>query len=463
MRDYQIKIEPFEYVALQDIRIHKGINCHADAEIILRIKDDRREAYLSRLYADTWVKVTAEGEEGMNTILFHGIVTDFAMEQDGYETLLRLKAESGTVLMDAKEHYRVFQNKDTACSLLFDQITAGYAGGRAQLTEGESDRTEGVLMQYHETDWAFLKRLASLHNRYLTPDVSRKGCCYTVGMPEGMEQGFTATDITLTLDARTYRQNAGNGIKGLQPADMLTLTVTDREICQLGDFMLYKGGRYYIYDIITRYKGAECVHEYKLRRKEGLQTLPEEHQDVAGCSFEAVVTGVRKDTVQIDIQGDEWQAADGKKWFSYATVYSSPDGTGWYSMPEVGDTVRLYVPDKEGRCLVTSSVHKETDSARQDPDRKSFKTKYGKEILFTPDTVLITNNQGMTIEMNDQEGISMTSDKDILIQADGEMTIASGSASLLMAAEEILQVKQGGTTMTLSDDIYFTGGEFRIQ
>lgn len=43
------------------------------------------------------------------------------------------------------------------------------------------------------------------------------------------------------------------------------------------------------------------------------------------------------------------------------------------------------------------------------------------------------------------------------------MSIASGSASLLMAAEEILQVKQGGTTMTLSDDIYFTGGEFRIQ
>ena len=114
MRDYQIKIEPFEYVALQDMEIHKGINCHADAKLILRIKDDRRDAYLGRLYADTWVKVTAEGETGMSTTLFYGIVTDFAMDQDGYETLLRLKAESGTVLMDDKEHYRVFQNKDTA-------------------------------------------------------------------------------------------------------------------------------------------------------------------------------------------------------------------------------------------------------------------------------------------------------------------------------------------------------------
>ncbi len=318
-------------------------------------------------------------------------------------------------------------------------------------------------MQYHETDWAFLKRLASLHNRYLTPDASRKGCCYTVGLPEGIEQSFAAPDITLTLDARTYRQIAGNGVKGLQMADMLTLTATDREIYQLGDFMLYEGGKYYVYDIITRYIGAECVHEYKFRRKEGLRTLPEEHQNVAGCSFEAVVTGVQRDTVQIDIEGDEWQSSDGKKWFSYATVYSSPDGTGWYSMPEEGDTVRLYVPDQEGRCLVVSSVHKETDSARQNPDHKSLKTKYGKEILFTPDAVLITNNQGMMIEMNDQDGITVSSDKDIMIQADGEMTIASGSSSLLMAAEETVQVKQGGTTMTLSDDIYFTGGEFRIQ
>ena len=85
------------------------------------------------------------------------------------------------------------------------------------------------------------------------------------------------------------------------------------------------------------------------------------------------------------------------------------------------------------------------------------------DMMFTPDSILITNNQGMMVEMNDQEGITMTSDKDILIQAQDNMTIASGASSLLIAAEDIVQVKQGGTTMTLSDDIYFTGGEFRIQ
>ena len=463
MRDYQLKIEPFEYVALQNVEIHKGLNCHADAKISIRIKDDRKEEYLSILAADTWLKVTAEGETGTSAVLFYGIVTGFAMGQDGYETILRLEAKSGTVLMDDKEHYRVFQNKDTICSLLFHKITDTYKEGKVNYVEGESDRTEGVLMQYRETDWEFLKRLASLHNRYIVSDALQKGCCYTVGLKEGIEQNRKSPDITLALDACEYQQKARNGVKDLQMTDMLTLSVTDREIYQLGDFMIYEGGKYYIYDIRTRYIGAECVHEYRLKRKEGLQTLPAQHQGIAGCSFEAEVTGVQKDTVQIDIEGDEWKAFDGKKWFAYATVYSSPDGTGWYSMPEVGDNVRLYVLDEENRCLVVSSVHKETDAARQNPDYKSFKTKYGKEIRFTPDSILMTNNQGMMVEMNDKEGITVTSDKDILIQAEENMTIASGSASLLIAAEDIVQVRQGGTTMTLSDDIYFTGGEFRIQ
>ena len=67
------------------------------------------------------------------------------------------------------------------------------------------------------------------------------------------------------------------------------------------------------------------------------------------------------------------------------------------------------------------------------------------------------------VEMNDSEGITITSDKDVAIQADDNLTITSNSASLLIAAKDKVQVKQGGTTMTLSGDISFTGGEFRIQ
>ena len=43
------------------------------------------------------------------------------------------------------------------------------------------------------------------------------------------------------------------------------------------------------------------------------------------------------------------------------------------------------------------------------------------------------------------------------------LVIASENASLLLAASDSLQVKQGGTSIKLSGDISFTSGEFRIQ
>ena len=176
-----------------------------------------------------------------------------------------------------------------------------------------------------------------------------------------------------------------------------------------------------------------------------------------------MVMAVQNDKVQIEIDNDEWKAHDGRKWFIYSTVYSSPDGTGWYCMPEAGDKVRLFVPLTEEESFVISSVHKETDAVRQNPDYKSLKTKYGKEILFTPDTILLTNNHGMMVELNDNEALTTPSDKEIMIQADENLTVSSNSASLLIAADDMVQVKQGGTTLTLNDDILFTGGEFRIQ
>lgn len=466
MRDYQIKIEPFTYIALQQLKIVQGINCHATAEIIMRIKDEWKETYMNTLMRESWVKITAidqKEESAVHTILFYGIVTDFSFGQDGYETTLTLRLMSGTILMDLKSHFRVFQNEKGNCSFIYQQISDAYPDGQAICVEGSQDQTNGTLIQYQETDWEFLKRVSGRTGRYLVPDVLRKGCRYAIGLPHGAKRTGETDRLHIKLNISEYMEKTQNGMNSLQSADFVELIVSSREIFQMGDFIPYQGKDYFVCKIFTNYQNAECKHEYLLRTKEALKVLPILHKGIVGCSFDAVVTDVKKDKVQVDIQKDEWKALDGKKWFLYSTVYSSPDGTGWYCMPEIGDSVRLYIPEKEEDSFVISAVHRKNDSARQKPDYKSFKTKYGKEILFTPDSILMTNNHGMMVEMNDSQGITITSDKDIVIQADENLTVASNSASLLIAADDMVQVKQGGTTMTLSGDISFTGGEFRIQ
>lgn len=468
MREYQIKIEPFEFIALREMRIEQKANEHAKAVIAIQIKDDNEAQYMGVLSDETWVKILGVGEQDgsegeIYTILFQGIVTAFQFSHDGYETILNMEVTSGTVLMDIKPHFRVFQNAESECASIYRLLTGSYQAGKVSCMEGEREKTGGVLIQYQETDWKFLKRVAGRAGLYLVPDALKKGVGYTVGLPTGVKRSLPPEKINIRLDMGEYMEKSRNGIKTLQAADMSELMVTDREIYRLGDSISYQGKSYFIHRIRTEYDRGECWHTYYLRTKKALKTLPQPHNEVSGCSFDATVADVQKDKVQVEILRDEWDAADGRKWFLYSTVYSSADGTGWYCMPEQGDSVRLYVPEKEEDSFVISAVHKETDNARQNPDHKSFKTKYGKELLFTPDSIVVTNNQGMRLEMNDSEGITLSSDKDIVIEAEDNLTLSSADESVLIAAADILQVKQGGTSMTLDDDIYFTGGEFRIQ
>ena len=58
----------------------------------------------------------------------------------------------------------------------------------------------------------------------------------------------------------------------------------------------------------------------------------------------------------------------GARWFPYATVYSSGDGTGWYCMPEIGDKIRLYFPtEKEQDAYVISAYHEGNGGLRKNP------------------------------------------------------------------------------------------------
>ncbi len=97
------------------------------------------------------------------------------------------------------------------------------------------------------------------------------------------------------------------------------------------------------------------------------------------------------------------------------------------------------------------------------PDHKILKTAHGKEIRFTPDEIVITNNQGLRIELLDNEGIRIVSNRSIAIEAGEDMTISSGKGSIAVAADDALILKQQGTEISLRDGVRFAGGEFRIQ
>ena len=126
-------------------------------------------------------------------------------------------------------------------------------------------------------------------------------------------------------------------------------------------------------------------------------------------------------------------------------------------MPEVGEKVRLYFPDGfEEHAYIISNVHKEGDQTRLDPNKKSFRTRYGKELYFTPESIVLTNNAGISICLQDNKGIFIKSDYGISIQSDSVVDIQSGQEVLIQGAD-CVSVQQNENIIVINDGIYEKG------
>ena len=127
--------------------------------------------------------------------------------------------------MDLKQHFRVFQREETLCTDIHQKIAAAYPDSQVLCTEGGEDKTEGVLVQFQETDWEFLKRLAGRTGLYLVSDVLKKGVRYTTGLPEGTKRKIETDKIQTKLDFNEYMEKFRNGMASLQSGDMVELVI----------------------------------------------------------------------------------------------------------------------------------------------------------------------------------------------------------------------------------------------
>lgn len=165
------------------------------------------------------------------------------------------------------------------------------------------------------------------------------------------------------------------------------------------------------------------------------------------------------------------------KWFPYSTVYSSPDGTGWYCMPEKGDKVRLYFPnEKEEQGYIISSINigntgentvpeggAGVTAPRTNPDNKSLSNKYNKQIELTPTMIAITNNKGMSITMDDEKGIEIVSDKKITIRSEEELAVVSLNSNVNVEAAESIELVQRDSKIIMKDDVTIEGAKLNVQ
>ncbi len=458
MREIRIIVEPFEFISYLSINCVKELNEHGKIEIKGIISKDKVEEYQFIALKETWVavKLFNENNEGMN--FFNGILTNLQIEKENQVNILSLSVRTGSYLLDLVPHMRSYQrNSYTYDEILEDCLKAEL--GKSTLYDKQGISVNKFLMQYKETDWKFVKRLAGYAGSAVIAEDMMSGRNIYFGYPPTANKEIIETDSYRAIqNCEEYQKRKNKNNTTITNSDLYMYEFKSREVYGLGETVSFQGKDLIIGKIVSCLSGQELQHTYLLYTKTMGVPIEDSNKNIVGASLKANVVNVEKTKVKVEIQEDENKNNSGNRWFDFATVYSTPDGTGWYCMPELGDEVRLEFPDRnEENAYVISCVHLE-DGSRTNPDEKSWKNKQGKEVIFTPESLILRNNKGMSIEISDSEGIKVVSDKKVAIQAEDDISVRS-ETGIQMSAVESMLLSQGGASIQMNDSITIGGGK----
>ncbi|MDK2811477.1 MAG: hypothetical protein PWR27_2186 [Petroclostridium sp.] len=443
MKAISINVKPFSMIEILDCQIKKEVNEHMLAYISGYISE---KDVLGKFTPDTEITIEITDEDGEIHTIFRGLPDKISNTEEGYLTKLEIHAISKTTLLDTEEKVRFFYNKNQTYKEIVRYIVSENENASVIMNH-VSEQSCNIIAQYGETDWFFLKRLASCLNTVLVPDCTNSHICFFFGLP-------TKDDVE--LDVEFYEVNITDHVR--------EYIVESREILNLCTPVEFHGHRLYVHGIESRLYKQELIHKYCLREKQGFQVKPYGNEKIIGASFMGEVSKVKNDVVRINCNYGCKVNNEDTVWFPFASVYSSPEGTGWYCMPEKGDRIRIHFPDENAnQSYVINAVHTESDGdMRKNPEEKSIRTKHDKEIRFTPEKIMITNHKGLSIVLDDEKGIMINSNRVVKITASESVEFASGGETSIVAGRGII-FRENNNSLMISDGISHTGLTIQYQ
>ena len=476
-----LRVSPFAMLDILTADIDVAPNEHATAKIRGTINEEMESIYLTLAQIDVPVSVSQIDDAGESCVLFVGTVADMEVTNINGVKVLALSLVSGTKQMDVVEHTRTYQDAALTYRDLLSSL-GYYPGYTFSMRVGDGSAIGDLITQFKETDWTFIKRLASHFNSVVIPDYVSDGVGYYFGIPEKTSSiSIDPSHYKVLKGIGEYVNKTRNNVNGLIEGDSIYYVVRDRAVYRMGEKIRFKNRDLRVAEIHSVLEGQVLQNYYTLKTEAGFKTKKEYNFKLVGASLGCTVTAVQKDQVQVHVFEDDDDYGTGTKWFSYSTVYSSPDGTGWYAMPEIGDELRLYFPSEhESQAYTISAVnvdspdmgadrapapagHPSSPAPRTDPNVKTMINKELKEVSLYPDKIVMTNNNGMTILVDDAQGIIIQSDKKVVFKSDEAISIVSSADVLSLLGSDKVSISVGGTKVELTNDIKFEGGSLYMQ
>ncbi|TQR42769.1 phage baseplate assembly protein V [Paenibacillus popilliae] len=462
-----LNIHPYQLVHLKELTLTKQLNEHARLRFTGIVSEEKSKLYVDMTDTDTSIELNQMDTDGGSKPLFRGIALSIEIQVVQGVHYLEVEAISHTYVMDVKTKTRSFQNVKMTIPQLLEQIGKEYPGLDVMDEATAGAKLQRMALQYEETDWAFLRRMASRYHTSLVPAAQFHEPKFYFGIPDGSRViRLEQMNYTVSKRMAPFRYFVENEAASVGENDFITYDIETDEVFDLGSHIQFQGKSLFVREAQTTMQGGMLKHRYVLCSHKGLRQQEYSHERLIGASIHGKVIDVAGDKVKVHFECDHEQKKEEARWFRYSTAYSAEGSTGWYVMPEIGDPVAVYFPGKkEEEGIAGGAVRQNAEPSGRNklsnPDVKIFRTPSGKEIKLAPDEIVITGKDGaIYIQLNDDEGIHIASSKGVSITADGDISMNAGRKMVLSAGSE-MNMSCKGSQLHLGRQARLTGSKVK--
>lgn len=421
--------------------------------------------------------VTITYKKGGNTkILFSGVIDKLSLEKDGGKRRIVITAFDHTWSMDQIRRKRLFQNPSMKIKEVVEEVLSSYPKSDF-LFQIENKEIGQLFIQYEETDWEFLKRFLSNYKAIPYPEITHLTEKIQIGLQtKPSSYNFDSLPYEMIQDFESYYEKKKNGEENLTLLNNMGYRIESYDLVEIGDQIQYKGKAWYVSSVKRKLKKGLLVNTYELHQKERLQPVPYGNKKITGISIDGVVSDIRRNKVQVKMEIEAGNGGSSNYWFPFSTVASSSDGSGWYCMPEKGESVRVYFPvenEKEGYVVTSIKAHEPQQSGATstgsagnqggssdpmgDPSVRNIQTEQNNQVQFKEDGVYIAAGEG-------NGSIVLKNDGTVVLDALQDIKITAGEMLNIIAKNE-LNVKSQTKIQMMSDsgaDIEIKQGEIAL-
>lgn len=355
---------------------------------------------------------------------------------------------SASAQLDREKRKCSFQDPSMTYEQVVNKVIQKKEGAKAVWNEEKGQKICYPIIQYEETNWDFLKRLASHFHTVLYADEISGEIKFYFGMNKGREIDLNDLEIIKFGYNNDYYSNGAYSV-GLSRSSAHYIECRSTKKMRIGDYVTYQGCVYIISRINIFYRNGETIFLYLLQQN-GIDQEKIYNSHISGIYLRGTVVETSKENicVRLDINKEEENL--------YGWPFLPVTGNMLYCMPEIGTNVMIHFPscdEREGGVVNVLNINSHNKNVQE----RELATNYGKKICMYPEYMELSTKVGK-ICLSDMSGEDIYSTDEMKMIAQEKIRIEGRHVKIIAPSEILCKTPEANIDLCRDINFYASAG-----